>query len=740
MRFDYSELNDEQRKAVLYGEGPLLILAGAGSGKTRVLTHRVVYLVEEKGVSPGSILAITFTNKAAGEMKSRINDMLGRQADEMWVGTFHSMCVRILRRDIEKTGYKRNFVIFDRQDQQTLVKECIKELSFDEKLLPPRTVLDYIGRAKDDMTGPEEYSAACGQDFRMKQIADIYILYQKKLRESNALDFDDIILKTIELLSKNPPVLSFYRDKFSYILVDEYQDTNLAQYKLVSMLTGTHSNLCVVGDDDQSIFSWRGANIGNILDFEKEFRNCGVIKLEQNYRSTSNILEAANSVIGNNSGRKAKRLWTENVKGEPVQRYEASTEHEEAAFVAACIRKSVGSGKSKYSDHAVLYRMNAMSRVLEEAFIREGIPYKIFGGLRFYDRKEIKDVLAYMRLVQNTSDNISFMRVINTPRRGIGNAAMEALSAAARDNGCSLFDAAATASAFEGLKRYRAALSSFTEMIFKLAEKAASAGIFDITEMILEGTGLRKELEKEETTEAKTRLENINELLSAAREFEAVAAAEGRPDSLEEFLAGVSLVADIDDMEEVPEYTALMTLHSAKGLEFPTVFIVGAEEGVFPGYRSAAEEPLLEEERRLCYVGMTRAMEKLYITNARQRMLFGNTTLNRPSRFIGEIPEKLLYNSSAGGNGRQITQQADQDFIWARSAEDFLKKGFAATADPGMLAPGDMKAGAGVEHVKFGKGKILKLTGSGKDSIVEVEFEGVGIRRMMTAYAKLKKL
>ncbi len=746
-----SGLNSEQQKAVRHGEGPLLILAGAGSGKTRVLTHRIAWLVMEHGEDPGSILAITFTNKAAGEMKGRIAAMLGLTAADMWVGTFHSMCVRILRRDIEKVGYRRNFVIFDRQDQQTLVKDCIKALDLDDKMYPFRTVLEYIGRAKDAMIGPDGFLQENEADFRMKNIASIYEMYQKKLEKNNALDFDDIILKTVTLLENNPPVLEYYTRQFRHVLVDEYQDTNMAQYRLASLLARGSGNLCVVGDDDQTIFSWRGANIRNILEFEKEFKGCTVIKLEQNYRSTRNILSASNAVIKNNAGRKGKRLWTDSETGEPVIRYEGETGYDEASFIVSQIKELVKAGGMQYSDFAVLYRVNALSRVLEEAFVREGIPYKIFGGLKFYDRKEIKDVLAYMRLIQNTSDNISFKRVINVPGRGMGEVTVRALENIAAENGCSLFDAAATASVFPELKRAASGLVKFTGIIARLTETGKEEGVFALTEKVLDETGIKKELEEEDTIESRTRLENISELLSVAKEFETAAVAEGRENSLEEFLAGVSLVADIDQMDENPDYTALMTIHSAKGLEFPAVFIAGAEEGVFPGCRTSFEEALMEEERRLCYVGMTRAQKKLYMTNAKQRLLFGNTTYNRPSRFINEIPEDLIrwYGSgNATGNmcgsdrnkmteGKNLTGQAGQvgaGYQWNRKAEDFLKQ-INDAADTSQLKPGDC-----VEHRKFGQGTIRAITGGGSEMMIEINFKGSGMKRLMAAFANLKKV
>jgi DNA helicase-2/ATP-dependent DNA helicase PcrA len=632
-------LNKQQKEAVLHTEGPLLILAGAGSGKTRVLTHRIAYLIREKNVPPAGILAITFTNKAANEMKERIGKLLGELSENMWIGTFHSICVKILRRDIEKIGLNRNFVIFDQADQQTVVKSCLKELNLNEKNFPPRSMLEIIGRAKDELIEPERYSRMYASDFRMVKIASIYSLYQKKLRQNNALDFDDIILFTIKLFMENPPVLEFYQRKFRYVLVDEYQDTNTAQYNLVSLLAHSHRNLCVVGDDDQSVYGWRGANIRNILDFEKEFKDCRVIKLEQNYRSTKTILEAANSVIKNNEGRKRKTLWTDNAEGCRVKCFEGDNEHDEAFFIADEIKKLVVYENRKHSDIAVLYRMNAQSRVLEEAFMREGIPYRIFGGLRFYDRKEIKDVIAYLRIIQNPSDDVALKRIINVPKRGIGNTTVENAETAAVRKGCSIFDVISSAEGVPELQKAAPRLQCFVSLIdgFKASLEQGNE-VSDLIGEVIEKTGILEELQEEDSVEAQTRIENIKELISVALEFESQSGESG----LEAFLAHISLVSDVDNLWENDDGVVMMTLHSAKGLEFPVVFIPGMEEGVFPGYRSILDESELEEERRLCYVGITRAKEKLYLTNTRCRTLFGSTAYNRMSRFLGEIPPRLI--------------------------------------------------------------------------------------------------
>ncbi|NLC69153.1 MAG: DNA helicase PcrA [Clostridiaceae bacterium] len=639
-------LNNEQRKAVTHTEGPLLILAGAGSGKTRVIAYRIAYLIKEKGVHPGNILAITFTNKAADEMKERINSLVGEVSEYMWISTFHSACVRILRRDIDKIGFNKNFVIFDTPDQQMVIRDCLKKLNLDEKMYAPASVLSSIGRAKDEMLTPDEFLKIYEGDFRMRTTAKIYKLYQDTLRQNNALDFDDIIMYTVKLFQEHPPVLSYYQNKFRYIHIDEYQDTNTAQYHLVSLLARLHRNLCVVGDDDQSIYGFRGANIRNILDFEKEFKNVKVVKLEQNYRSTKTILDAANNVIKNNTGRKTKVLWTDNDKGCKIRFYQGYDEHDEAHFIALQINRSVNLKEKSYGSFAVLYRINAQSRVIEETFIREGIPYRIFGGLRFYDRKEIKDILAYLRLIQNFNDNYSFKRIINVPRRGIGNATVEKLENIAGHEKCSLFEAIELARKDAGFKRVMSNLARFRDMILDLAKLKESMPVSSLISEVIEKSGITSELRDENTAEAQSRIENIRELVSAALEFEQKSSEKGGEKGLDAFLEHVSLVADIDNLEEGNDSVVLMTFHSAKGLEFPVVFMAGMEEQVFPGYRSLYNKSELEEERRLCYVGMTRAKEELYMTCTNYRTLFGKTSYNMVSRFVEEIPGKLLENLS----------------------------------------------------------------------------------------------
>lgn len=728
-------LNEQQKKAVLHTEGPLLVLAGAGSGKTRVLTHRIAYLVGEMGVSPWNILAITFTNKAAREMKERLEKLIGAPANDLWVGTFHACCVRILRREIERLGYDRSFVIYDTDDQQTLIKSCLEQLGLNEKNFPPSSVLHEIGRAKDELINPAQYMKMYASDYRLGKIARIYELYQKKLKSNNALDFDDIIFLTIRIFSEFPEVLDYYAEKFRYIHVDEYQDTNTAQYMLVSMLASKHGNICVVGDDDQMIYGWRGANLRNILDFEKDFKSCRVIKLEQNYRSTKTILEAANHVIQNNVGRKQKRLWTENPQGSPVNRYEATDEHDEAYYIAGVIRSLKASGRS-YSDMALLYRINAQSRVFEEVFMKMGIPYKIYGGLRFYDRKEIKDVIAWLRLVQNPDDDISFTRAINVPKRGIGKTTLDRIEQLAVKQDISMYRIASRADEYPELGRASRSLLDFCRFVEDLKAQSREAELVDFIELLLDRSGLVRELEKELTPESRTRIENIREFLSVAQEF--AETAEEKP-TLEDFLAHISLVADIDDAEEVGDRVLLMTLHSAKGLEFPVVFIAGMEEGVFPSYRSLYDEDQLEEERRLCYVGITRAQEEIYLTNAKCRMLFGSTSYNRVSRFISEIPEHLIANPFQSARS---TSAASDSWPGSRGKMDLndLKSRIRAFNRVSREEGESVEVGDRVLHKKFGEGTVIKKTPDGGDYQLEINFDQYGMRRLLESYAKLKKI
>ncbi len=832
-------LNKEQKNAVLHNEGPLLILAGAGSGKTRVLTNRIAYLIKEIGVFPSNILAITFTNKAAREMRERIDSLIGDLSNDMWVGTFHSICIRILRRDIEKLGFDRSFVIYDTQDQQVVIKECLKELNINEKNFPPKSVLENIGKQKNELIDAAHFEKLYASDFRLGKISKLYSLYQKKLKNNNALDFDDIIMYTIKLFDQNPEVLNFYQRKFRYILVDEYQDTNTAQYMLVRKLSEAHGNLCVVGDDDQGIYSWRGANIRNILDFEKDFKGCKTVKLEQNYRSTQTILDAANHVIKNNTGRKCKSLWTDNDGGNKIIMCENENEHEEALYTAREIQRLINDEGRKFKDFAVLYRINAQSRVIEEMFMREGLPYKIVGGQKFYDRKEIKDIISYLRLIQNPADNVSLKRVVNVPKRGIGDATVDTAEDLALESGVSIFSIISNADECPALKRAANKLNNFSTMILKLRTMKENMGIADLLDMVVSDTGILKEYEIENTVEALSRIENIKELKSVAMEFEK----QSEDNSLEEFLAHISLVSDLDNLEEEQDYVVLMTMHSAKGLEFPVVFIPGMEEGVFPGYRAITEGPeQLEEERRLCYVGITRAREKLYLSNARFRTLFGNSSYNKPSRFLSEIPEELVeypfkpsrnsfqQNESIGWTNAQTwssrqssssaqswssasswsssknsgaaqrggtSGSADSGLPWetgsssgsglpwetnsssgadkpktagAGSLKDLLNSnlvsrgfgannpvgsssapkttdnrsmGFGSGAGKALRSPStaaDFSLGEKVEHKKFGKGTITKVTADNGDQMLEIQFDGAGMKRLMASMANLKRI
>ncbi|MFZ5352520.1 MAG: DNA helicase PcrA [Bacillota bacterium] len=632
-------MNPQQREAVLNTEGPLLILAGAGSGKTRVLTHRIAYLIEEKGVYPSNILAITFTNKAASEMSERVEHLIGSVAD-MWISTFHSSCVKILRRNIERLNiYKKNFVIFDSKDQESLVKECLKELNYNEKNFPVKSVLSSISSAKDQMISADKYYEKYMHDFKQRKMADIYKLYQQKLIKNNALDFDDILFRTVELLAYNEDILQYYQNKFKYIMVDEYQDTNYCQYRLVSLLAKQHKNLCVVGDDDQSIYSWRGADIGNILNFEKDFPGAKVIKLEQNYRSTQTILDAANAVIRNNFARKSKKLWTENESGSSILHYNATDEWGEANFILSEIQRLSVEDNRDLRSFAILYRTNAQSRVLEEACMTQGIPYKIVGGFRFYDRKEVKDIIAYLRVVQNPAEDVSLQRIINIPKRGIGNTTLDRIKSYARDNGGSLYDALLDIDLIDGIgAKAQKSIKEFVRLMTGLMASAEVKGISGLLKDILDRTGYLQELESEGDEDSISRAENIKELLSATLEFE-----EKNPEAgLEDFLASLSLMSDIDSLDEDRDSITMMTLHSAKGLEYPVVFIAGMEEGVFPSQRSYFEEKQMEEERRLMYVGITRAKKRLYLTSAFERTMFGSTTYNVASQFIKEIPKELL--------------------------------------------------------------------------------------------------
>lgn len=736
---DLELLNKEQQEAVLHTEGPLLILAGAGSGKTRVLTYRIAHLIDECEVNPWNILAITFTNKAAGEMRERVDRIVGYGAESIWVSTFHSTCVRILHRFIDRLGYDQRFTIYDTEDQKTVLKNVCQRLQIDTKMYKERVLLGAISHAKDEYISPAEFQTAARGDFRQEKIADVYLEYQKELKKNNALDFDDLIVKTVELFQSCPDVLEYYQDRFRYIMVDEYQDTNTVQFKLVSILAAKYQNLCVVGDDDQSIYKFRGANIENILNFEKVFPNTKVIKLEQNYRSTQNILDAANGVIGNNLGRKEKVLWTENEKGEPVSCQLLQSAYEEAEYVTGDIRRKVMSGKAEYRDFAVLYRTNYQSRTFEEKFLMANIPYKIVGGVNFYSRKEIKDILAYLKTIDNGKDDLAVHRIINVPKRGIGAVTINKVQAWADSSGISFFEALEEAQKVPGLGKGVLKIQPFVNLIHEWRLKLADLTLEELMKDILERTGYAKDLEEEGTDEAQARLDNIGELISKAVTYEK----EADHPELGEFLEEVALVADIDSVEDNDNRVLLMTLHSAKGLEFPYVFLAGMEDGIFPSYMSiAADDPLeeIEEERRLCYVGITRAMKELTLTAARVRMIRGENHYNSVSRFVREIPEELLGQRSSLPLV-QKTQNPPQNNTYAKAKEAFKAKTFDPKQFKVVKADRlDYETGDRVSHVKFGEGTVLDITEGGRDYEVKVEFDRAGIKKMFASFAKLKKI
>lgn len=756
----YDTLNEPQREAVLHADGPLLILAGAGSGKTRVLTHRIAYLIEELGVNPWNILAITFTNKAAGEMRQRVDNLVGFGSESIWASTFHSMCVRILRRFIDRLGYDSRFTIYDTDDQKTLMKAVCKKVDIDTKQFKERMLLSVISSAKNEMILPEEFELNAGGDFAQLKIAKVYREYEAQLKANNALDFDDLLVKTVQLLQTQPDVRENYQERFRYIMVDEYQDTNTVQFKLVSFLAGKYRNLCVVGDDDQSIYKFRGANIRNILDFEKEYPDAKVIKLEQNYRSTGNILNAANGVIRNNKGRKNKTLWTANGEGEKISLRQFDTAYDEAEFIAEDIKKEVRDGAS-YNDNAVLYRTNAQSRLLEEKFIAMNIPYKIVGGINFYARREIKDILAYLKTVDNGQDDLSVRRIINVPKRGIGLTTINRIQEAADERGISFYEALLAPEMIPGVGRSASKLDSFAALIEYFKGQAEKESLTDLLNEILDMTGYAQNLEADDEIDAESRLQNIEELLNKAAAYEEDCEDRDEKATLSGFLEEVALVADIDSLEEDQDYVVLMTLHSAKGLEFPHVYLAGMEDGLFPSYMTiTGDDPEeLEEERRLCYVGITRAEQKLTLTCARKRMVRGETQYNRISRFVSEIPPELLdtgsrkrtyfteddgTDSNSAGNslfpdGRSAAAGSSRSKSYA-SKKPFsaLTKGSQLTAQKSdSLAYG---VGDRVRHVKFGEGTVLDIKEGGRDFEVTVEFDTAGVRKMFAMFAKLAKI
>lgn len=727
------KLNDRQKEAVLATEGPVLVLAGAGSGKTTVLVNRIAYMISEKHINPWNILAITFTNKAANEMKERAERLLGDTVKNMWVGTFHSVCVRILRTCIDLIGYNRDFVIYDTADTRTLMKECLRELNIDEKSFPPRNVLSIISNAKNDLMDAPTFENVYKSDYRMSIISKIYFRYQTKLRKNNAVDFDDIILNTVKILSENPDVLMKYQEQFRYILVDEYQDTNNSQYLLINLLSQKYRNLCVVGDDDQSIYKFRGANIKNILNFEEDFPNTKKITLDQNYRSTQNILDTANSVISNNNGRLGKDLWTAQEDGDKVFVYTGTNEYDEARYIAGEIKKYFDEN-GVFSDCAVLYRTNAQSRVVEEMLMRENIPYKVLSGLRFYDRKEIKDIIAYLRVLHNPNDDISLARIINEPKRKIGNTTLEKARDIAQKNDISLYDVVSNADSYPEFKTAIKKLMDFSAIIESLVKIKDVVPLEELAARVMNDTGYMPALILEDTTESKTRIENLGEFMSVIAEFEKN---EEMGNTLGEFLESITLVSELDGYDESQDSVVLMTIHSAKGLEFPVVFLSGLEEGLFPGMRSMDSEEDIEEERRLCYVAITRAKRQLHLTKALSRTIHGKTAATVPSRFFNEIPEEYLE---------------DKTTIRPKIAESMQNIGFYNLSAPkrqGFTEPAqkvtrndylEFKEGDVIEHRKFGRGTILKATPCGNDSILEIEFENIGFKRLMAAFAKVRKV
>ena len=737
----YDALNPQQYQAVCHYEGPLLILAGAGSGKTRVLTHRVAWLIEEKNVNPWNIMAITFTNKAAGEMRDRVEAMLGGALGGVWVATFHSTCVRILRRYIDRIGFENNFTIYDSEDQKSVIKEICKRLQIDTKLYRERFFMAEISAAKDEMLSPVDYALKAQGDQRMQKVAEVYKEYQRQLFDNNALDFDDLICRTVELFQSCPEVLEQYQERFRFIMVDEYQDTNTAQFKLVSLLAAKYRNLCVVGDDDQSIYRFRGANIGNILNFEQFFPDAEVIRLEQNYRSTQNILNAANAVISHNKGRKEKTLWTDNGEGEKIRFRQFMNSFEEAEYVAGIISQKVGAGKWKYGDCAILYRTNAQSRMFEEKFLYANVPYKIVGGVNFYSRKEIKDVIAYLKTIANGKDDLAVRRIINVPKRGIGATTISRVQDYATEHGASFYDALRVAETIPGIGKSVAKLQAFVQMIQALRTKQEFYKVKSLIEDILEQTGYMKELQAEGTDEALDRMANVDELLNKAALYDE----KTENPTLDGFLEEVALVADIDNLEEDADHVVMMTLHSAKGLEFPVVFMVGMEDGVFPSYISISseDESELEEERRLCYVGITRARTNLFLTSAKQRMVRGEIHYNRVSRFVDDIPEEFMAENERA----KIPQKEKKDLpetkahaAYRQMRENFKTKIMAQQQFEVKKADGlSYNVGDRVRHIKFGNGTVTNIAEGGRDYEVTVNFDRVGVKKMFASFAKLVK-
>ncbi|HIV33649.1 MAG TPA: DNA helicase PcrA [Candidatus Blautia intestinigallinarum] len=734
----FENLNPQQKEAVCHTEGPLLILAGAGSGKTRVLTHRIAYLIEEKGVNPWNIMAITFTNKAAEEMRERVDKIVGFGSESIWVTTFHSTCVRILRRYIDRLGFDNRFTIYDTDDQKTVIKDICKRLNIDTKIYKERALMAQISHAKDQMVTPEEFELNYRADYQKQAVIQVYKEYQAQLRKNNALDFDDLIMKTVELFQCNPDVLDSYQERFRYIMVDEYQDTNLAQFQFVSLLASKYQNLCVVGDDDQSIYKFRGANIENILGFERVFADTKVIRLEQNYRSTKNILNAANEVIQNNTERKAKTLWTENEEGSKVHLRQFLNGFEEAEYVVGDIAKKQREGQCRYCDCAILYRTNAQSRLFEEKLLMANIPYKLVGGINFYARKEIKDLLSYLKTVDNARDDLAVRRIINIPKRGIGAATLAKVQDYANENEISFYDALKEADKIPKIGRTTAKIESFVTLIQTLRSEVPSFTIQELMNDIIERTGYVQDLILEDTDESRSRIENIDELITKIATYEE----EHTHPTLSGFLEEIALIADIDTVEPGQDYVLLMTLHSAKGLEFPQVYLTGMEDGIFPSYMTVTSDDPgeLEEERRLCYVGITRAMKDLTLTCAQQRMIRGQTQYNKVSRFVREIPREIV------DMGHELPKKTTEDNTpknntYAQMREAFRAKAFQPRQFTVKKAEKlDYQVGDTVRHMKFGVGTVKQIVEGGKDYEVTVEFEQVGVKKMFASFAKLKKI
>lgn len=737
---ELQNLNPQQYEAVTTTEGPVLVIAGAGSGKTKVLTQRIAYILKSKhDVKPWNILAITFTNKAANEMKERIQSVIGDSANDIWTGTFHSICTRILRRNIEKIGYTSNFNIYDQTDTKTIIKECLNELNIDSKMFSEKKIQNEISRAKSNMIDENKYEIEAGVDFWKSKIAQVYILYQQKLKQNNGLDFDDIILCTIKVLLENPDVLTYYQQKFRYILVDEYQDTNKPQFTLINLLAGMYGNLFVVGDNDQSIYAFRGADISNILNFEKDYPGAKIIKLEQNYRSTQYILDVANDIIKNNQAKIQKNLWTDNKEGEKPKYTKVKDQYAEGQYIADCINKNVGEGK-KYNDHVILYRTNAQSRAIEDIFLKDRVPYKVIGGMKFYDRKEIKDVIAYLKVIENPSDSVSLRRIINEPKRGIGDTTVNKVLELASQNDTTMFEVLKNADIY-GLKASDK-LKDFAQLIQDFNEVKDTIGIDELITRVLDMSGYRQALENEDTVESKGRLENIDELMSIVVEFQS----ESAENTLGQFLESIALVADIDNLDEEADFAVLMTMHNAKGLEFPVVFVCGMEEGLFPSNQSMNEENGIEEERRLCYVAVTRAKRELHMISANVRTIFGNTSCSMPSRFIKELTANLVEcidtekpNKEIMENRRlqQYNQSLKNKGIF-KTPEMFL--GSLNTNSEENVDLSKFVVGVSVNHRKFGVGKIVLVEPEDDDLKLEIEFETFGTKRLMAKFARLEIL